>query len=476
MAKNASLVGSLFCKDRFYEEKGTNSQLVSESLSSCVDGDFCLESDRLRLAFAGPVRRLHQKTQVFPLDINAATRNRLTHSLETQAYARSIALNIVSKTNADIKDYDYPLILCVSNAALVHDLGNPPFGHFGEALIRRWLSHVVELPYVHAELNDVEREDIKAFNGNAQTIRQLHSLQHLNLTLGQLSALLKVPYTVSEILHGTGIGSELRPTDNFFDWAYANAGVFLSEKPLLDAIRTKRGSMHRHPFASIVDWADELSYVLADLEDATTREVIGRYDIINLFAQIIAKPEFAVLKDTFAEEKLSMLYIHAPSSVLNYIRNVVSKLYVQDITDAVCDNFAAFINTGDADFSKRESYGIRLVNEIKNYEKTTIYTNHEIESLELSGASYIMGILSKFENLLGEDVGTFQKELAGRGGDPFLRRLARRITRRCCETYYKACMERRSSEMYARIRLIVDYVSGMSDTYAKHVFKVLSGH
>ncbi len=50
------------------------------------------EQDRARIVQAAPVRRLQQKTQVFPLDVKASVRSRLTHSLEVQeTAARSAA-------------------------------------------------------------------------------------------------------------------------------------------------------------------------------------------------------------------------------------------------------------------------------------------------------------------------------------------------------------------------------------------------
>ena len=49
------------------------------------------ESDRARLLFSSPFRRLQQKAQVFSLEENAAVRSRLTHSLEVAQIGRFIA-------------------------------------------------------------------------------------------------------------------------------------------------------------------------------------------------------------------------------------------------------------------------------------------------------------------------------------------------------------------------------------------------
>ena len=53
-----------------------------------------LESDRGRIITSAAVRRLQQKTQVFPLERNAAVRSRLTHSLEVQQTGRFIVQSL----------------------------------------------------------------------------------------------------------------------------------------------------------------------------------------------------------------------------------------------------------------------------------------------------------------------------------------------------------------------------------------------
>ncbi|MGE4389453.1 MAG: deoxyguanosinetriphosphate triphosphohydrolase, partial [Citrobacter sp.] len=55
------------------------------------------ESDRGRIINSPAIRRLQQKTQVFPLDRNAAVRTRLTHSMEVQQVGRYIAKEILSR-------------------------------------------------------------------------------------------------------------------------------------------------------------------------------------------------------------------------------------------------------------------------------------------------------------------------------------------------------------------------------------------
>ena len=58
------------------------------------DGRNPFENDYGRLISSAPIRRLQDKTQVFPLEQSDYTRTRLTHSLEVSYIASSISQSI----------------------------------------------------------------------------------------------------------------------------------------------------------------------------------------------------------------------------------------------------------------------------------------------------------------------------------------------------------------------------------------------
>lgn len=87
------------------------------------------QKDRDRILHTTAFRRLEGKTQVFPNPSDDHYRNRLTHTLEVQQVARSVALSLgLNET------------LCEA-IALAHDLGHPPFGHAGEELLNQLMQH-----------------------------------------------------------------------------------------------------------------------------------------------------------------------------------------------------------------------------------------------------------------------------------------------------------------------------------------------
>ena len=329
---------------------------------------------------------------------------------------------------------------------------------------------------IKSELGSGEKEDLCSFNGNAQGLRLSHSIQQLNLTFGQYASFMKVPFTVSELLSGQGTGQSSNGVrSDYYSWAYRNAGVYLCEKCLVDKIRECRGTKNRHPFVSIVEWADDLSYVLADLEDAFELGLIDRYDILHMCDKMKQMHELDSMSDLLSHRTVADIFIHEPSEALFYLRDVVANAYINDIAKATCSNIEQFIDQGEPDYSGGDYPGLTIVSMLHDYEKSKIYSCRDVERLEISGGAFLDGLLSAYEKLLYEDTETFQKELSGTGGDPLLKRLACRISRRHREAYIRACTLRDQSEMYARIRLILDYISGMTDTYAQAEYAMISG-
>jgi len=81
------------------------------------------ERDRDRIIHTGAFRRLEYKTQVFVNHEGDYYRTRLTHTIEVAQVSRAIARRL--NLNEDLAEA----------LALSHDMGHPPFGHSGEAVL-----------------------------------------------------------------------------------------------------------------------------------------------------------------------------------------------------------------------------------------------------------------------------------------------------------------------------------------------------
>lgn len=110
-----------------------------------------LEKDYKAIISSAAFRRLQDKTQVFPLDKSDFVRTRLTHSLEVSTIARQLGIMITQNTTQflpeefEVKgqknEFVEKIPVVLSCAGLLHDLGNPPFGHFGEVVIGEWFEN-----------------------------------------------------------------------------------------------------------------------------------------------------------------------------------------------------------------------------------------------------------------------------------------------------------------------------------------------
>jgi dGTPase len=139
-----------------------------------------LERDHDRILFSTPVRRMQDKTQVFPLDPHDSVRTRLTHSHEVANMARSLGTALLYAYPGKISfpedvsaARNVPALL--EAIGLAHDLGNPPFGHQGETAIRSWMKARSERDDdFFANITEAaQRADFLEFEGNAQAFRQL---------------------------------------------------------------------------------------------------------------------------------------------------------------------------------------------------------------------------------------------------------------------------------------------------------------
>ena len=137
-------------------KRGRNKSINSNDLRT----EF--EKDYHRILISASFRRLQDKTQVFPLDKNDFVRTRLTHSIEVSSFAKSIAQSISNRILNDKIDTGFMpedanyISDILASAGLLHDIGNPPFGHFGEDTIRSWFEEKLEEMVIENPLNKVK--------------------------------------------------------------------------------------------------------------------------------------------------------------------------------------------------------------------------------------------------------------------------------------------------------------------------------
>lgn len=229
------------------------------------------QRDRARILHSAAFRRLQAKTQILGIGQNDFYRTRLTHSLEASQIGTGLVSQLRSKT-ADKRLSMLPDDALMESLCLAHDIGHPPFGHGGETALN------------YKMLQD------GGFEGNGQTLRIVAKLepytqQHgMDLSRRTLLGLLKYP-----ILQPALPAATLPPQNplNLTPWKPAKA-IFAADADILDwilqplsradkALFQSSDQLTESPFvksryksldASIMELADDIAYGVHDLEDA----------------------------------------------------------------------------------------------------------------------------------------------------------------------------------------------------------------
>lgn len=456
-------------------------------------------SDRSRILFCSSFRRLAQKAQVFSLESNSSVRTRLTHSLEVSDIGRSLAnqiayklvnRNLLSRTNIQ------PLVAIVENACLLHDIGNPPFGHFGESAIRKWAEddllnaapiyikrEVIRDGYLNRDedpnykLLNLLLSDFREFDGNPQgfrTVTKLHTdydQYSLNLTFGTLLSILKYSRAAGEE-KGEGI--------------LKKAGYFQSEKKLVEKLyeEVEVPLHHRTPLVYIMEAADDIAYCMSDIADGIEKRILTEEEFVSEFERQWAN-DGHLMKDLPVK-------IPKKNDLHGFNRDISvpwSRKAMKEAVGNFLDNMDVVYDGTASDLLPKDSSMGLVFSTIKEVSRRSLYNSIEAESIELTGYAVIEGILKHFECLLRLEEKTFYELLSG--NMPNNTDLERRLLHRIGDRYIKAYKYSRDEllndglnttdttyqikEWWLRIHMIIDHISGMTDEYALETYQMLEG-
>lgn len=454
------------------------------------------ESDRGRIIQSAAIRRLQQKTQVFPLENNSAVRSRLTHSLEVQQTGRHIVRTIFKKLNQNPLDvglmpFEREVETLVEMACLMHDIGNPPFGHFGEAAINHWFEKHLDKHVLFAQSSNKMlalqlKHELKNFEGNAQAFRIIFNLLRLNLTYSQAASILK--YTRS--------GLEQKPDKSKpLSYLKKKVGFYYSEMEDIKSMSTHLDikSGHRYPLAYLMEAADDISYCLADIEDGVEK---GLLDCKQLSAHLIETfNRYAgetstqrITKNKTFEEAVEYALGRSEKEPINKTHEFFVWLRVQLIHPLVDHAAIQFIDNiksvYEGDFNRAlledDSIFHNVISTFKDVAIKYIFSTHEVETKELQGYQIISGLLQAFEPLLLCKTDKFQDMVWDRKRGGLLEaRLYKRLANKHLKAYRVAIEPLINQpdfvllEFYYRCRLIQDHVSGMTDQYAFEEYRNL---
>ena len=432
-------------KEEFQKERRSHSLLKRKDDSR---DDF--ERDLARVIHSAAFRRLQAKTQVLGIGEGDFHRTRLTHSLEVAQVGKGILKhleNLKPFTSSDVQQEikeALPKGDLIFFSGLAHDLGHPPFGHGGE----------IALNY--------SMRDHGGFEGNGQTLRILSKLEAhtpnfgLDLTRRSLLSILKYPVSYSH-LRRTVLPNDTKPLQTkALDWKPPKCyhdeesdvvnwilNPFHSEdikyfSDFYSPTQKENGKPKEKALdTTIMELADDIAYGVHDLEDAIALRLITRekwretqkeFDSYWIREKELQNLEKQIFGDS-CQRKCAIgamvnAFISSSKITLSNVKPYHSKLLKFKVE--LCE-------------SSRNS-----LDALRDIVKEQVIQTPEVQTLEYRGQQIIMQM---FEAI---------------ASDPS----------RLLNIHFKNLWKEAPDEQ-KKMRIVCDYISGMTDEYATRIYERL---
>ncbi|WP_417692303.1 dGTP triphosphohydrolase [Roseibium sp.] len=414
--------------------------------------------DADRITFSAPFRRLANKTQVHPLYENDHLHHRLIHSIETSSVGRSLGVEVgewLERAGKVPEGDRHRISGIVSAACLAHDIGNPPFGHSGEAAIGQWFeAKFAKNAPLFADLDLAHQAEFNEFEGNAQGFRILTRLEMrrnqggMRLSRGVLGAFTKYPVTAD--------------VKNRLSEPYCGLkkfGVFASDLPQFEEVAQATGLpmvehgqgtwWRRHPLVFLVEAADDICYNILDMEDAYTSGDLSFDAVFDLLAPL------SELESGAKSRRL-------PEEAISYARALGVGKAIRASVEAFETHYEAIMDGTFSEALIEVSSKADEFNAIKKVARERLFTSKRKTELEVMGRNVVHrvldGISDVFEALHRADwqenqLSSYHRQLVKAAGLDL----------------------RDVSDSYTALHSLADYVSGMTDRYAVKIAKMLNG-
>jgi len=408
---------------------------------STYDARTAFENDYDRVIFSSSFRRLKNKAQVFSLEGHDFVRTRLTHTIEVSTIGRALGDGVAKH----LKLTGHDMGIVVATACLLHDVGNPPFGHSGEHAIGAWFKQVSA---ASLRIDDPQEfADLTNFEGNAQALRiatrtQWSGLHYgLNLTAATLSTLVKYP--CSSIQSKTS-GAK----------ALSKFGYFKDDEATFQEIRKLTGLKDhiRHPLTFLMEAADDIAYATGDLEDVLKKGLVS-YETIRAILKKNTEGPAAELVKQYLEGAFKTLSVVSDTrerqqlSLQRFCQVAVGQM-TKSAIECFIKNSQAIVK---GDFDGEIVHEMKLASlgkALKAVMHEAVYSHLEIAHREQASAKVIHGLL---------DAAILQLRSSPKGT------LAKKV-------YAPAPRNPRdqndASKDYQLALRMTDYVSGMTDAFA----------
>jgi dGTPase len=404
------------------------------------------QQDYDRIVFTSALRRLKDKTQVFPLAQSDYVRTRLTHSLEASCVGRSLGA-MVGRAIVDrhglapeVHPSDFGAV--VAAACLAHDIGNPPFGHAGEDAMRAWFEgHSAYL----SGLDPDQRADLLNYEGNAQGFRILTHLQNptnpggLQLTCAVLATFAKYPRRSH--LEVPLEGKSARK----FGYFQAESELFAEVADTVGLLPRTEGAWYRHPLTFLVEAADDTCYLVVDIEDGVQQGCVSPELAETLLLDLAGGIEAAT----------RLKHLDGPKRRIEYLRARAIGRLVDEAARVFLEHEAAILDGRfDQALFDVSPVGASL-QQVRQVAEEQIYNSRQVMEVMAAGYEVISGLLDGY--------------VAGACGPQSARN-------RVWANLLPADFDQTAGDgNYLRLLQVADMIASMTDSYAVSAYRRLKG-
>lgn len=411
------------------------------------------ERDRSRIIHSSAFRRLQGKTQVLGIGEGDFHRTRLTHSMEAAQISRGLhdTLQREYKQQEEI----LPPKHLLEAICLAHDLGHPPFGHAGE----------VALNYAMRNHN--------GFEGNGQTLRILCRLEAhtecfgLDLTRRTLLGILKYPAAYQEVVRT----KPPEESSNRLQISWGNwkpPKCFLNDELeivnwILEPFPENERSLFRQSLTepqaekhgkteyssldtSIMTLADDIAYGVHDLEDAVALKLINRDHWNSRF-------RFESNNSWVNEFELQNVDEQLFSSEGHNRKQAVGKLVNAFIHSVKLDTINKFEHPLLKYKASLNDDAAKFLEALKELVFDKIIMSQQVQAIEYRGQQMLLNL---FEAIASQP-----------------KRLLTESFRSQYNSQSSSSQNTNNQKTNEQMRVICDYLSGMTDEYATKLYERL---
>lgn len=478
------------------------------------------EEETLDIVTMSSFRRLQDKAQVFPLESGDFVRTRLTHSIEAMIVAnllgQKVSDSLIELAYEEALDKNKPIIFdkvkeyynkerlystipqILESAALLHDMGNPPFGHIGEDIISNWFkdnlkkmwirdgkldsitfSEPEKNPEKYKTLHDIlqpnMRDSLCNFEGNAQLLRILSKLNSNQKTYSAT--------VLSTCMKYVRPSNQKKSKQCYI--GEKKVGYYSSEENYVNGIRsvTQTGNK-RNPLAFLLEAADDISYLISDIEDAIKKSLIDIDTFILGLRQLYERNKSNEVMKDIAAFLLSMPKkgTNINETKLSVLKRKIRVVLIENVADVFMDNIDPIMDGTYSGELLDDDRVCKLTQFLRKQLKTKVYFSKYVSTQKARVHKILNTLLNYYvpasfyclntSSQKSDNVNQMICELFSPN--------YKQICKDKIESISKTAVgknknkQRFNEKVFACLQLAVDEISGMTDLYATHMYEIVN--